>query len=355
MKKDFQKNDFFNNDNNKWKGTLLSLNATIEDVLKNLNKTGLRISLIINEKQEFQGTVTDGDIRKALVEGVDQKTSIQKIINRNAFIVSPEIKPEIVLQLMIKNKVQQIPVVNEVKKISGLYLWDEVISQKKITNTMVIMAGGKGTRLGKYTKNCPKPLLPVNGKPMLEQIIERAKLQGFERFVISINYLGQMIEDYFGNGEKWNIKIDYIKEDQPLGTAGALSLLSPKPEHPFIVSNCDIVTDIHYGELLDFHYNHKADATMAVRMHEWKNPYGVVVTKGIDIIDFEEKPIIRSNINAGVYVLEPSVIDDIEKDKNFDMPNLFEKLKKKNQKTIVYPVHEPWLDVGRPEDYYKVK
>lgn len=355
MKKDFQKNDFFNNDNNKWKGTLLSLNATIEDVLKNLNKTGLRISLIINEKQEFQGTVTDGDIRKALVEGVDQKTSIQKIINRDAFIVSPEIKPEIVLQLMIKNKVQQIPVVNEVQKISGLYLWDEVISQKKITNTMVIMAGGKGTRLGKYTKNCPKPLLPVNGKPMLEQIIDRAKLQGFERFIISINYLGQMIEDYFGNGEKWNVKIDYIKEDQPLGTAGSLSLLSPKPEHPFIVSNCDIVTDINYGELLDFHYDHKAVATMAVRMHEWKNPYGVVVTKGIDIIDFEEKPIIRSNINAGVYVLEPSVIDDIEKDKNFDMPNLFEKLKKKNQKTIVYPVHEPWLDVGRPEDYYKVK
>ena len=355
MKKDFQKNDFFNNDNNKWKGTLLSLNATIEDVLKNLNKTGLRISLIINEKQEFQGTVTDGDIRKALVEGVDQKTSIQKIINRNAFIVSPEIKPEIVLQLMIKNKVQQIPVVNEVKKISGLYFWDEVISQKKITNTMVIMAGGKGTRLGKYTKNCPKPLLPVNGKPMLEQIIDRAKLQGFERFIISINYLGQMIEDYFGNGEKWNVKIDYIKEDQPLGTAGSLSLLFPKPEHPFIVSNCDIVTDINYGELLNFHYDHKAVATMAVRMHEWKNPYGVVVTKGIDIIDFEEKPIIRSNINAGVYVLEPSVIDDIEKDKNFDMPNLFEKLKKKNQKTIVYPVHEPWLDVGRQEDYYKVK
>ena len=235
MKKDFQKNDFFNNDNNKWKGTLLSLNATIEDVLKNLNKTGLRISLIINEKQEFQGTVTDGDIRKALVEGVDQKTSIQKIINRNAFIVSPEIKPEIVLQLMIKNKVQQIPVVNEVKKINGLYLWDEVISQKKITNTMVIMAGGKGTRLGKYTKNCPKPLLPVNGKPMLEQIIDRAKLQGFERFIISINYLGKMIEDYFGNGEKWNVKIDYIKEDQPLGTAGSLSFLFPKPEHPFIV------------------------------------------------------------------------------------------------------------------------
>ena len=354
MKKDSKKNNIFNR-KNKWEETILLTHVTIEDVLRNLNKSGLRISLIVNDKKEFQGTVTDGDIRKALVNGIDQKTSIQKIINRNAFIVTSEIKPEIVLQLMIKNKVQQIPLINGSQKITGLYLWDEVISQKKISNTMVIMAGGKGTRLGKYTKNCPKPLLPVNGKPMLEQIIERAKLQGFEKFVISINYLGQMIEDYFSNGEKWDVKIDYIKEDQPLGTVGSLSLLSPKPGLPFIVSNCDIMTDIHYGELLDFHNNHNADATMAVRIHEWENPYGVVRTKGIDIINFEEKPVVRSNINAGIYVLEPSVIDDIKKDTKFDMPNLFERLKKKDLKTIVYPVHEAWLDVGRPEDYYKVK
>jgi len=354
MKKDSKKNKFSNH-NNKWKDTILLTQATIGDVLKNLNKSSLRISLIVNDKEEFQGTVSDGDIRRALINGTEQKTSIQKIINRNAFVVNSETKPEIVLQLMIKNKVQQIPIVNEKQKITGLYLWDELVSPKKIPNTMVIMAGGKGTRLGKYTKNCPKPLLPVNGKPMLEQIIERAKLQGFERFVISINYLGQMIEDYFNDGEKWNVKIDYIKEDKPLGTAGALRLLSPKPQLPIIVSNCDIMTDIHYGRLLDFHNSHNADATMAVRIHEWENPYGVVQTKGIDILDFEEKPVVRSNINAGVYVLEPSVIDNIIKDENFDMPNLFEKLKKKNLRTIVYPVHELWLDVGRPEDYYKVK
>ena len=354
MKKDSKKNEFFNH-NNKWKDTILLKQATIRDVLKNLNKSSLRISLIVNDKEEFQGTVSDGDIRRALVDGIEQKASVQKIINTNAFIVNSEIKPEIVLQLMIKNKVQQIPIVNEKQKITGLYLWDELVSPKKIPNTMIIMAGGKGTRLGKYTKNCPKPLLPVNGKPMLEQIIESAKLQGFERFVISVNYLGQMIEDYFNDGEKWNVKIDYIKEDKPLGTAGALRLLSPKPQLPIIVSNCDIMTDIHYGELLNFHNNHNADATMAVRIHEWENPYGVVQTKGIDILNFEEKPVVRSNINAGVYVLEPSVIDDITKDKIFDMPNLFEKLKKKNLRTIVYPVHELWLDVGRPEDYYKVK
>jgi dTDP-glucose pyrophosphorylase len=354
VKKKFQKNNDFIH-YGKWKETILTTEVTIKDVLINLNKTGSRITLIVNNKKEFQGTISDGDIRRALIDGAEQNSSIQKIINKNSFMISPEIKHEIVLDLMLKNKIQQIPVINENKKIIGLYLWDEVVAHKKIPNTMVIMAGGKGTRLGKYTQNCPKPLLPVNGKPMLERIIERAKLQGFESFLISINYLGQMIKDYFSNGEKWNVKIDYIKEDQPLGTGGALRLISPKPHLPFVVSNCDIMTDFHYGELLDFHYDHKAEATMAVRNHEWENPYGVVRTKGVDIIGFEEKPIVLSHINAGVYVLEPSAINVIKKNEKLDMPDIFERVKGKNLRTIVYPIHEPWLDIGIPEDYLKVK
>jgi NDP-sugar pyrophosphorylase family protein len=354
VKKNFKRTDNFIH-YSKWDETILTTEANIEDVLKNLNKSGSRITLIINKKKEFKGTISDGDIRRALINGANQKTSIKKIINNNSLIVSPEIKHETVLELMIKNKIQQIPVINKNKKIVGLYLWDEVVAHKKIPNTLVIMAGGKGTRLGKYTKNCPKPLLPVNGKPMLEVIIERAKAQGFENFLISINYLGHMIKDYFSNGKKWNVKIDYIKEDQPLGTCGALKLISPKPNLSFVVSNCDIMTDFHYGELLDFHRNHNAEATMAVQNYEWENPYGVVQTKGVDIIKFEEKPIIRSHINAGVYVLEPSAIDVIKKNEKLDMPNIFERLKKKNLRTIVYPVHEPWLDIGIPEDYYKVK
>jgi dTDP-glucose pyrophosphorylase len=353
MKKNFQKNNYINYI--KWKETILTTEATIKDVLKNLNKSGSRITLIVNHKKEFQGTISDGDIRRALINRAEQNASIQKIINKNAFIVSPEIKHEIVLGLMLKNKIQQIPVINKNKKIVGLYLWDEVVIHKKIPNTMVIMAGGRGTRLGKYTKNCPKPLLPVNGKPMLERIIERAKLQGFENFLISINYLGQMISNYFSDGKKWNVKIDYIKECQPLGTGGALRLISPKPKLPLVVSNCDIMTDFHYGELLDFHCIHNAEATMAVRNHEWENPYGVVQTKGVDIIDFEEKPVVRCHINAGVYILEPSAIGVIKKNEKLDMPNIFERLKLKNLRTIVYPVHEPWLDIGMPEDYFKVK
>ncbi len=354
MKKKFKKNNDFIY-YSEWKETVLTTKATIKDVLKNLNKSGSRISLIVNNKKQFQGTISDGDIRRALINGVEQNSSIQKIINKNSFTVSPKIKHEFVLDLMVKNKIQQIPVVNKSKKIVGLYLWDEVLSHKKIPNTMVIMAGGKGTRLGKYTKNCPKPLLKVNGKPMLERIIVRAKLQGFENFLISINYLGQMVKDYFSNGDKWNIKINYIKEHKPLGTGGGLRLISPKLKFPFVVSNCDIMTDINYGELLNFHYNHNAVATMAVRSHEWENPYGVVRTKGIDIIGFEEKPVVRSHINAGVYVLEPLAINVIKKNEKLDMPNIFERLKKKNLKTVVYPIHEPWADIGMPEDYLKVK
>ena len=163
MKKNFKKNNDFIH-YNKWKNTILTTKATIQDVLKNLNKNGKRITLIVNNKKEFQGTISDGDIRRALIDGAKQNSSIKKIINKNSFMVSPQIKPEIISDLMLENKIQQIPVISENKKIIGLYLWDEVVSHKKIPNTMVIMAGGKGTRLGKYTKKCPKPLLPVNGK-----------------------------------------------------------------------------------------------------------------------------------------------------------------------------------------------
>jgi NDP-sugar pyrophosphorylase family protein len=166
---------------------------------------------------------------------------------------------------------------------------------------MVIMAGGKGTRLHPLTDNCPKPMLRITGKPILEHIIERAKIEGFSHFVLAINYLGNMIEEYFGNGHALGVNIDYLREEKPLGTAGALSLLNPRPDIAFVVTNGDVLTDIRYGEVLDFHLQHHAKATMAVRIHEWQNPFGVVKTQGIEIIGYEEKPLSRSHINAGVY------------------------------------------------------
>jgi len=185
---------------------------------------------------------------------------------------------------------------------------------------------------------------------MLEHIIERAKLEGFSHFVLAIHYLGYMIEEYFGDGDHLDIRIDYLREQSPLGTAGALGLLNPRPYAPFVVTNGDVITDIRYGELLDFHVRHAATATMAVRVHEWQHPFGVVQTQGVDIVGFEEKPIARSHINAGVYVLEPDALSVLSADTHCDMPTLFERLQAQAKRTVVYPMHEPWLDVGRPDD-----
>ncbi|HWT31189.1 MAG TPA: sugar phosphate nucleotidyltransferase, partial [Propylenella sp.] len=187
-------------------------------------------------------------------------------------------------------------------------------------------------------------------KPMLEHIVERARDDGFGRIVLAIHHLGHMIEDYFGDGSRWNVQIDYLKEPAPLGTGGALSLLTSRPEHAFVVTNGDVLTAVRYSELLDFHSRHNAAATMAVRSHEWQHPFGIVHTQAMDIIGFEEKPVIRSHVNAGIYVLEPTALDHLAAGQACDMPTLFDRLRAAEKRTIVYPMHEPWLDVGRPDD-----
>jgi len=215
------------------------------------------------------------------------------------------------------------------------------------------MAGGRGTRLRPYTENCPKPLLPVAGKPMIEHIILRAKAEGFGHFILAVHYLGHMIEEYCGSGARWDVRIDYLRERSPMGTAGAIALLDPHPLEPFIVTNGDVITDIRYAELLDFHVRYEASGTMAVRLHEWQHPFGVVQTKGVDIVGFEEKPVARTHINAGVYALNPSSLDALDPHQPCDMPTLFERLQRLKKRTVAYPMHEPWLDVGRPDDLHR--
>jgi dTDP-glucose pyrophosphorylase len=333
-----------------WRQAILPANATIVQAIHNLNENSLQIVLVANETGVLEGTLSDGDIRRGLLKGLDLNSPIASVIHRNALVVPPEMARELVLQLMVANKIQQVPVVDEQHHVVGLHLWDEIATSPIRSNLMVIMAGGEGTRLRPYTENCPKPLLPVTGKPMLEHIIDRAKLEGFNHFVLAIHYLGHMIEAHFGNGERLGVQIDYLREESPLGTAGALGLLNPLPDAPFVVTNGDVITDIHYGELLDFHFRHAAAATMALRVHEWQHPFGVVQTQGVEIIGFEEKPIARSHINAGVYALDPAALSVLTTDAHCDMPTLFERLHAMSQRTVAYPMHEPWLDVGRPDD-----
>jgi dTDP-glucose pyrophosphorylase len=333
-----------------WQTTLLPLGSTIQQAIYSLEASSMQIVLAVSEGNRLAGTLTDGDIRRAFLKGLKLDSLINDVIHRNPLAVPPEISRDLVLQLMQINKIHQLPIVDHEGTVLGLHLWDTIIAPKVIDNTMLIMAGGKGTRLRPHTENCPKPMLEVGGKPMLQHIIEKATADGFQNFVISLHYLGHMVEEHFGDGEKYGVRIDYLREDKPLGTAGCLSLLSKTPELPFIVTNGDVLTDIHYNEFLDFHNRHDASATMAVRQHEIQNQFGVVRTKGVEIEGFEEKPIYRSHVNAGIYVLEPCALKHLEYQQHCDMPTLFERIKKNSGRTIVYPMHEPWLDVGRPED-----
>jgi dTDP-glucose pyrophosphorylase len=338
-----------------WHRAILPTNATIGQAIRNLTEVAIKIVLVTNKDGRLEGTVSDGDIRRGLLKGVNMDSPITDVIYRNSLVVPPDLGRELVKQLMVANKIQQIPVVDDQCHVVGLHLWDDLTTPSMRPNLMVIMSGGMGTRLRPHTEHCPKPLLPVAGKPMLEHIIDRAKLEGFHQFVLAIHYLGYMIEEHFGNGERMGVQIDYLREDSPLGTAGALSLLNPLPDAPFLVTNGDVMTDIRYGELLDFHVRHTAAATMAVRVHEWQHPFGVVQLEGVEIVGFEEKPIARSHINAGVYALDPTALGVLNNNSHCDMPTLFARLQSKSWRTVAYPMHEPWLDVGRPDDLAAAK
>ena len=338
---------------NIWRQAILPENSTIRQVISNLDQVAIKIVLVVDEACKLLGTISDGDIRRGLLKGLDLNSPIASIVNLNALVVPPEMPSKMVTQLMITNKIQQIPVIDDHQEIVGLHLWDEIATSPARTNLMVIMAGGKGTRLMPHTKNCPKPMVLVAGKPMLEHIIERGKAEGFNHFILAINHLGDIIETHFGDGGSFGVKIDYLREQSPLGTAGALSLLRARPDEPFIVTNGDVITDIRYSELLDFHNRYQASATMAVRSHEWQHPFGVVQTQGVEIIGFDEKPVARSHINAGVYVLSPEVLNELTVATRCDMPTLFERLQVKAKRTVAYPMHEPWLDVGAPADLQK--
>lgn len=340
-----------NSEDQVWCRALLPNTATIQEAIRNLDQVAIKIVLVVDASGKLEGTISDGDIRRGLLRGLVMGSPITTVVNRNPFLVPPSMTRETITQLMVANKIQQIPVVDEQRNVVGLHLWDQITTPKNRPNMMVIMAGGKGTRLRPHTENCPKPMLPVGDKPMLEHIIDRAMTNGFNHFVLAIHYLGHMVEDYFGDGSKKNARIDYIREDSPLGTAGALGLITQRPDSPFIVTNGDVLTEINYGELLDFHIRQHASATMAVRIYEWQHPFGVVQTRGLEIIGFEEKPVTRTHINAGVYVLEPESLNALAINESCDMPSLFGRLQKRGVRTVAYPMHEPWLDVGRPSDY----
>ena len=339
-----------------WRNALIPVEATIQDAIKTINDGGYEIALVTDAGEKLLGTITDGDIRRALLDGLDIGGSVEKIMNP-APLTALEITGEADIKKKLNsNLLRQIPLVNDTGQIVGLaHIRDLTKPVEARDNWVVLMAGGLGERLMPLTEQTPKPLLTIGDKPLLQTILESFVEQNFRRFYISVNYKADAIKDHFGDGKDWGVEIRYLEEDQKLGTAGALRLIPEPPTAPMVVMNGDLITKIHFQDLLDYHDQQGARASMCVREYDFQVPFGVVGIKGNRITSIDEKPVHRFFVNAGIYVLDPALIDRIPAGVNHDMTELFETLIKDGDDTTVFPVHEYWLDVGRIDDLDRAK
>tara|TARA_Y100000294_G_C8565803_1_gene340765 strand:+ start:1102 stop:2127 length:1026 start_codon:yes stop_codon:yes gene_type:complete len=324
----------------------ITRDETIKRALEVISDGAFQIAIVVDKKGKLVGTLTDGDIRSGFLKGLNINSSVKSIVNKNPIIVKKTETKEKLLKIALSNKIHQIPVVDKNDKVIGIHIIEELITPKDKSNKVVIMAGGRGMRLRPLTKNIPKPMLKVGNKPILQTIVEKFKESGYENFVICVNYKSKIIKNYFG------VKINYIQEKTRMGTAGALSLFQKKPNKPFFVINGDLLTNLNFDKMLDFHIYHNSNATMCVTEYNIESPYGEVKLDDENIISIEEKPAHKVFVNAGVYILNPKCIDLIPK-KFYDMPTLFKKIIKKKIRTISFPLGEYWLDIGRFNDFKK--
>lgn len=308
-----------------------------------------KIALVIDNDKRLLGTLTDGDIRRGLLEGVTFEDPVERVMNPHFHFLHSCDDDSLALEMMRREGLRQVPVLDEEGRVVRLLLLKELVTPAELPNAVVIMAGGKGLRLRPHTEHCPKPMLLVDGKPMLETLIEQCMLNGFRKFYLSVNYLKEQIIDYFGDGGHWGVSIEYLVEDCPLGTAGSLRLLPDSIKHPFLVMNGDVLTRLNPSKLLCFHDEHHAASTMCVREHLITVPFGVVRAQGVDLESFEEKPSYRKMVNAGVYVIDPQLLSLLPPDQPTDMPTLLIQAKQAGYRVAVCPIHEYWIDVGRPE------
>ena len=337
-----------------YKNLILSVESKIEDAILNLNNSGMRIVLVVDINNKLMGTITDGDIRRGLLQGCVLSDNVMKITNLNPIKVIEKISRSDILMLMEKSGHGQIPCVDINDNLLGLFIEKSKKELKYLEHTLVIMAGGKGTRLHPVTVNLPKPLIQINEKPILQHIIEMALDQGIKHFVLVINYLGNLIQEYFGDGSRFGAKIEYVVENKPLGTAGGLSKIVIKNDNPLIVINGDILTSINFRDLIDFHNKQQGVATMAVRQHIIENPFGVIESEDFQLKQYIEKPVYKSIINAGIYVLDHHVLELIKDETYIDMPELFQIALDYGMKISIFPLHENWIDIGNPSDLGKV-
>jgi len=333
-----------------WRENLVLPTDTVRDAIEKMDIHGTQIALVVDKQDHLLGTVTDGDVRRALLSGVSLSSKIEGVMNTRPTVAHKKQSRRSILALMRNKTLFQMPVVDDEGVVVGLEVLKKLLGKPR-NNWVLLMAGGLGARLRPLTDSCPKPMLHVGGKPILETILENFIEQGFRRFYFSVNFMAERIVDHFGDGSEWGVEIVYLREKDRLGTAGALSLIPKLPAEPILVMNGDLLTQVNFNHLMDFHTKHKSVATMAVREYEFQVPYGVVNLDSPRILRIDEKPTHHFFINAGIYVLKPEVISLVPKGTHFDMTTLFDQLIEQKRPTAAFPILESWLDVGRLDDF----
>jgi len=339
-----------------WQKAMIRPDYTIRETLSVIDHEAIRAAFVVDDERRLLGMVTDGDIRRGLLKGVGLDAPVSEVMNRKPTVCSSEeSSPDRIRSLLESRRFLQVPVVEDGVLVDVVTYDDLHVTHRK-DNPVFIMAGGFGTRLRPLTDNCPKPMLKVGEKPILELIMDRFIHHGFHRFYLSTHYMADIIRDHFGDGSKWGVTVQYVHEDEPLGTGGALGLLPDDlGDLPLIVMNGDLLTKVDFARLLDYHCARGVAATMCVREYEHQVPFGVISIDGIMITEMVEKPVQRFFVNAGIYVLEPRLVQRVEAGNRIDMPTLLQSEIDQGGKVGTFPIHEYWLDIGRMDDFQRAQ
>ena len=338
-----------------WEKTLVPPDLQIFRVLKVIDRNSQQIAVVTDEEGKLLGTVTDGDIRRAILKGIPLSSPVGQIMNPQPVTIPRLNDRKSIINILKANKVRHLPVIDEARHVVGVERLDGLLTGSHSNSWVLIMAGGRGKRLQPLTDDCPKPMLKIGEKPLLQTMMEQFVRQGFTRFCISVHYKSEQIRDFFGDGSKFGAEIYYIDEKKQMGTAGCLSLFPFMTSEPILVLNGDILTKLSFEQLLDFHRDHQAKATIAVTTYDYQVPYGVVKAEHDQLVGFEEKPVFASFVNAGIYVLDPDVLLSVPKDSCFDMNHLFEILLQNKKSVCIFPIREYWTDIGGMKSFEQAR
>jgi dTDP-glucose pyrophosphorylase len=335
-----------------WRNTCITPGTTLRQTLVCLEESAMQIALVLDVSDKLLGVITDGDVRRAILRGLDMNTLAPNFMAPNPQCANTNDSRAMVLNRMRSESLQHMPILTDNGILVDLVLFE---NKETLPNNVVLMAGGSGIRLRPLTTDVPKPMLQVGNRPILETIIDQLHNFGFKNFHISLNYLGDQIVKYFDDGSQWGISIKYLKEDRPLGTAGALSLLETSSIEPVIVMNSDLLTKLDFKQLLNFHNSHNSSLTVCVRDYNYVLPYGVVEVNGQTLLTIKEKPQKKVLVNAGIYILDNKVLNLIAPDAPMDMTDVIRELINKQDHPSVYPIHEYWIDIGQKQDFQRAE